>query len=917
MTPSKMLPVEAADRLAPVAHAAGAYRGPVRVVERGRNASGWRYIFYTHPEPSRGPWRCVGWRAFDAPRGETIGGAVCWEESRFGGPDAIDGSCLPRESTTLYGSEPAGVARVRYRLGGGRSVNVRTYRSRRQVFPTTTYHNEFNRFVEGPRTTVRFAGTPAIHFVSIPGRPRILGKVTYDARGRVFQRINYDRPSRARSCEGRVPEQPPPPPPPSEGYPEPPQPTPGCNGTVTVTPIEALSECFQGSEDRPGVFSAEGRVRINGIDITPIDSGSRIEIDTNSVRVSSTGRVQVQIGGVELARLDRIDWNLRGVTGIEVTSAERDPTSDDFTFTGLTLKGSAELVFEPGRTAITVGIDLPDFLAPPGLDGISGEVSMIASNSAGLQFAGEISADSVMLGPVEVRDVRLSARPSDTGAFRFEGEGTIYIAPSSPFAIQAGLGFGTDGFFRVAGGFDGLNRPIGQSGFFFQRISFEVSVNPFSLGGGAGVSFGPQIRLRGEDPFEVASLDGSFLYEAGPPWSITLSGEVRVVEAKLLSAGVTVKPGEISARGQVDFTKFGYGLRGQIEGWATREAFNVSGSVTASLPGPDLSGHGVLSSVGVAACRRGIGPDFGFGYRWGENVEFMSGVCGIGPWEARRAIARAAQAGQGFRLPRSLRVATFSAVGALAAPKVTLTGPRGVRVVTPPGPTEWIDERRVFLLQDQGQRTTYIAVANPPRGRWTLTLQPGSSPVTEYRSAQSLPPVRVRARVRGRGSRRRLTWAARNLGGQRITFVEAGRGVRRVIIRTGRSRGSARFRPGPGGRGRRRIVAIVTQAGLPRSERTIARFRAPAVARARRPGRIRIGRARRLSRTIAWGGSSRVGYRVLVRLSDGRRLMFLPGRARRVTISPVLPRTRLRVRVQAYDRLGRLGPARAGRGGGR
>jgi hypothetical protein len=84
--------------------------------------------------------------------------------------------------------------------------------------------------------------------------------------------------------------------------------------------------------------------------------------------------------------------------------------------------------------------------------------------------------------------------------------------------VELGFGVG-DGYFRLTGRVDGINRP-GLSGIFFQRLSLFGQVNPVKFGGSvgfvdrhgaAGNARGRQrrrrlrARLRQPDPFELVS----------------------------------------------------------------------------------------------------------------------------------------------------------------------------------------------------------------------------------------------------------------------------------------------------------------------------------------------------------------------------------------------------------------------------
>jgi hypothetical protein len=241
---------------------------------------------------------------------------------------------------------------------------------------------------------------------------------------------------------------------------------------------------------------------------------------------------------------------------------------------------------------------------------------------------------------------------------------------------------------------------------------------------------------------------------------------------------------------------------------------------------------------------------------------------------------------------------------------VTLRGPGGVVLSAPAVGATLEGGRLAFRNEDDA--TSYLAVARPRAGRWTLTADPGSAPITRVRRAEVLPRVRVRARVGGRGATRRLRWSVSPRRGARVSFYErSGAGVRRVAVTRG-GRGSRRFRPAVTGRARRRIVAVIERSGLPEDQRVVARFRAR-TERPGRPARLRI--RRRPGGAIVRFGRARgaARYTVRVGISDGRTLLFLPRRARPIRVGGVRRRDRVTASVRGLDSAGRSGPARRAR----
>jgi hypothetical protein len=213
------------------------------------------------------------------------------------------------------------------------------------------------------------------------------------------------------------------------------------------------------------------------------------------------------------------------------------------------------------------------------------------------------------------------------------------------------------------------------------------------------------------------------------------------------------------------------------------------------------------------------------------------------------------------------------------------------------------------LFQNLQDRTTYIAVKDPAGGLYRLSLKPGSPPASVFRSAQSLAPPRVRARVDGDGRRRALRWSFTSVRGRSVVFYEQGRDTRRRLQATTHARGRLSFTVPDGRAGRREIVAIVRQRGLPQSAGVVAHYTAPRSRRPGRPGVVRIT-SRRGVLSARWGrAKGAAAYEVRVVLSDGRRLLFLPKKTtRHVTVRSVTAGTRASVSVRGLSATGRRGP---------
>jgi hypothetical protein len=140
---------------------------------------------------------------------------------------------------------------------------------------------------------------------------------------------------------------------------------------------------------------------------------------------------------------------------------------------------------------------------------------------------------------------------------------------------------------------------------------------------------------------------------------------------------------------------------------------------------------------------------------------------------------------------------------------------------------------------------------------------------------------------------------------------------RTLAVRARDGHGRLRFRPAYGPGGPRRIVAIVEQNGMPRTEITVARYRAEPPPRLRRPRNVRL-RRRGARVSVTWAPvAAAAGYQAFVETPDGRSIRYdvKPGDPRRFTIKRLLSRRGVSVRVCALKRNGMPGPMAKAKGG--
>lgn len=122
------------------------------------------------------------------------------------------------------------------------------------------------------------------------------------------------------------------------------------------------------------------------------------------------------------------------------------------------------------------------------------------------------------------------------------------------------------------------------------------------------------------------------------------------------------------------------------------------------------------------------------------------------------------------------------------------------------------------LVAGDPGKTTYVAIAAPSAGTWTLEPHAGSAAITRVRQADGLPEPEVSGSVASveitpaclcTSGDHRLSWKLTAIDGQTITFVEEGPDGSQVIGSTSAASGSLTFTPRPGSEGERRVSAVV------------------------------------------------------------------------------------------------------------
>jgi len=696
---------------------------------------------------------------------------------------------------------------------------------------------------------------------------------------------------------------------------------------VSFGAVRVLADggCLLSAAGRPGVKVSEGMLRLNGLEVVP-EGNARILLNARARTIDTTGAVRVQLRAPGIDPIVLFRGELHLSLRDESTAAAggggpvggcRGQRLASFKAGGALLKGfpiagSIDVFLTPDAVCIPVSLGLPKAFG-----GIRGDAVLRADNSRGLHVDTLlIAVKQALIGPVVLEDLLISYTASGD---EWAGRAQLGLPPQPGGAkLAAGVRFAggefREGSLRLTFPRPGL--PLDPfAATYLSHLSGGFAIDPLTLSVGAGIGVLPA------GPLYTAEVDGRLTAVFRDPITFTFDGQGKLFGFDVAQARVVVRTdGFASARGGVSLGLPGVSVNGSLDAFVDMRSKLFGGDVRGSVCIVGVcpaKGEAVVSSKGIGACVTQL-VDYGFGYRWGApvtSVDVMFGSCDLGPYRvtapagAARSGAQAA-AGGAVTVARGTPLLSLRVTGEGGAPSVVLVAPSGERIV-PSG--EATAGQPAYARQVAELGATFVAVRRPAAGTWRIEADPAGPAIGEVARAATLPAPRVSGAVGGRGRARTLRYRATRGNGLTTTFVERWSGGQRTIGSARGATGTLRFAPAPGPAGRRDVVALVARDGVPRLERTVARYSAPPPAR---PGRVRGLKVKHGARaaTVRWRGVAGARtYAVRVEVADGRRQLRLLGpRARSLTVAGVGRRERVTVVVTARDAAGRTGaPARA------
>ena len=528
--------------------------------------------------------------------------------------------------------------------------------------------------------------------------------------------------------------------------------------------------------------------------------------------------------------------------------------------------------------------------------------------------------------------------PARTNVFDFQTAVGIDItgwtvAAAGVFSKTLGFERIEFGFHRNEGtGFTGLNLPLGSrstTGLATRAIPLQLDelgglfqLHPYmDVGGTVKVLIGEKITVGGTFRYSEAhdGLPWRFLAGATFPVSgLTVTGKVLITGAPQPGVGISGTVGFsikdlIALEGTV-FMYFGYNE-------ATRQVlaeFGLSGSL--SVLSYELAAFTAFVNNNVIAGCGKLGELKGWGaYKFADKAtEFGFGDCdniakySLVPELAglSRSGSRARAAAAKLEVPAGVDWANLELRADEGLARATIEGPGGVTYTVPDAPG-LTGERGdpIVVLTDPVSHRTVIGLHKPKPGSYRVVAIDGAPAIADAHVAYGRPTT-VKARVTGKGERRKLHYTI-NGPGAKVVFEERAQSVIAVLGTASGPRGTIAFRSADLGPKRRTIVARVTKDGQELPTETVARFTArPLKPKAPRRLKIKVDRRKALAK-VRWARDPLAArYDVKLRTKSGRRLDVSVSKPRLVVPS-VYAGDRIKVTVKGVTQFKVSGPARS------
>ncbi len=710
--------------------------------------------------------------------------------------------------------------------------------------------------------------------------------------------------------------------------------TSGCQQiTFGVVRIQSPSGCFfKGTGRNAAVNVTNGEIDFNGMKIVP-DAGARIMIDARNHTLDTTGPVRALLRGDGVGEIVLWHGPLHVALPDAVEGVPFSFPTDGFhaDLKGFGIVGRIDVYLTRGGVRIPVSLKLPPYLG-----GVTGEAVLLADSRTGLHLDSlVIDVEEALVGPLVIRDLHIEYAGTEE---RWEGSATLDLPPQPGGASMAAR------VVFVGGGFESgelvVTPPFPPGivigpGVWLSKVGGGIRLSPLAL---TVIGQFGALPLSPRGPFSV-TVDGRATVDFGSPLTFTFDGTGNIVDIALANAHLLANvDGYGTLRAGMQFDLDVVSGSGSMEATfdGPRKQFLADLHGTVGIAGQDFAdAEALASNIGFAGCYKLLIASLGFGYTWSTRTpEIMFPSCDLSAYKPTAGGGGGGQGGpvavgSSFSVRAGTPSVSVQVDGDGGLPQVVLVAPDGQRIEPPivtPLPTDpailsLLRQIGVMALPVSPTRLT-IGIVSPKAGTWRIEPAAGAArsrggararaaAIAGVQVATGLEPPTVSARLRGGGRTRTLAYRATRRDGLKVTFLERFRGGTRTIASARPAGdGTLSFSTGSLPGGRRTVIALLSQDGVPRLQRTVASYTAPPPPRPARVRGVRIARAGG-GIVVRWARASGAeAYLVRVTTGDGRRAARLVGpRTRSLRVARVAKRYAASATVAGRTRAGRPGPA--------
>ena len=612
----------------------------------------------------------------------------------------------------------------------------------------------------------------------------------------------------------------------------------------------------------------------------PQEALAQFDAALNKESVSPSGAVVIKTSNDDGAKLDGVKFELS--RDIKVRSGPRlKKLGFEYSESDLQWKLVADTVLPGG-----LGVELTGFWAYPKVS-----AAKPIYQRSGYFGGGEIKLKNLNKGPI-----------GSTGAY-FQDIGLgLGIGENHTFKSLKGL-IGASFLPRLEGGLfvspsktwaGGSQSRTPELPGFLDKVGVKQISRMIDLQGEAELTF-PETKVADkltEKSGKIELKGTATLLKDHPYAEVPLAGmgatiQAPYVDPESIGGGLDLLRSKFDFFGQVAYTApfNAFSVNGRLDGWSTGVPipyYQLEGNVSASVFGAGGAYRALVGPEVFAICATiGKGADtISTGVSWRDyelairafNPLDSCDFVGLGqpkPFAAPATSKFSANAStlaktSELKLPKKTDGAGFAFGGKGDPPQLTIKG-KGIKV----NATKPKKSGSQLIMMDPNTNTTYVFIADPPKGRVKVKAKKGSE-IKSVEQAKALPDPAPQATVAPTGDCNTQILSFRQAGtkGQSTDLYEVGPSSRTKIASTSKRQAKLRFQPSAAeGPETREIRATVFQRGAPRGdERTIASYEIGA------DGTLlgsphKLKAKRKKNKLIAkWkGGCGAAGYKVVVK----------------------------------------------------